>query len=84
MAKDRITLYGADWCTKTSFLKNHLQSEWIDFDYHNVETNEEAAEQVKKMYDGKLKFPTVEANGQHLKNPGVSELKEFIREHNLE
>jgi len=84
MAQNRLTLYGADWCTKTSFLKNYLQSEWIDFEYFNVDTDKDAAERVRKMYDGHLKFPTVEANGLHLKNPKIPELKQFIQEQNLE
>lgn len=49
MANDKLILYGAEWCPKTSSLKNFLQSEWIDFEYYNVETDESAAERVKAL-----------------------------------
>ncbi|MEM1138195.1 MAG: glutaredoxin family protein [Bacteroidota bacterium] len=79
MAQTSLKLFGADWCTKSSFLKNYLQSEWIEFEYYNVEKDAEAAEEVKALYDGKLKFPTIKVGDEHLKNPSISELKPFLK-----
>jgi glutaredoxin len=84
MAENNLKLYGTEWCTKTSMLKNFLQGEWIAFDYHNVDTDPDAAETVKKLYDGKLKFPTITFSQEHLKNPSVGELRKFIQEKGIE
>jgi mycoredoxin len=84
MDKQALILYGAEWCPKTSSLKNFLQSEWIDFAYHNVETDQEAAEQVKKLYDGKLKFPTVTYGEDFIKNPSVADMRQFLKKHHIE
>nr|WKN34999.1 glutaredoxin family protein [Tunicatimonas sp. TK19036] len=76
-------LYGTDWCLKTSGLKNYLQRQWVDFTYRNVEEDEEAAQRVKNQYEGKLKFPVIEIEDTWLKNPGMGELREALKDHNL-
>jgi len=78
-----IKLYGADWCAKTALLRNYLQSEWIDFEYFNVELDETAAERVRSFYEGKLKFPTLTIGEQHYKNPKISELRKALQDAGL-
>ena len=75
-----LKVYGADWCPKTALLKNYLQSEWIDFDYLNVDTDESARQALMDIYDGKVKFPTVTKGEEHLKNPSISDLRRFLKE----
>ncbi|MEM7109558.1 MAG: glutaredoxin family protein [Bacteroidota bacterium] len=83
MSNDRLRLYGADWCPKSANLRNYLQSIWVEFDDFNVENDPEAAERVKKLYDGVLKFPTLTYADEHLKNPKIAELDVFLKKHNL-
>ncbi len=78
-----LKLYGADWCMKSANLRNYLQSIWVEFDDFNVETDAEAEEAVRALYNGALKFPTVTYGGEFLKNPTTGELKEFLKEHGL-
>ena len=80
----KLELYGTDWCTKSSQIRNYLQSEWITFTDFNVETDETASQTVKNLYDGKLKFPTLVYGDQHLKNPTIKELQVFLRNHGLD
>jgi len=80
MKEERIELYGTGWCTKSSALRNYLQSKWIEFDDYNVETDKDAENRVRALYDGKLKFPTVIKGDKHLKNPNFAELDAFIKE----
>jgi len=80
---DKPILYGADWCLKTSTLRNYMQSRWVDFAYYNVEKDETAAQRVRDQYDGKLKFPVVEIAEKWLKNPKVPELKETLEQKGL-
>ena len=79
MEESKIKLYGAEWCSKTSMIRNYLQSRWIEFDYFDVESDEEAAEELRALYHGKLKFPTVAAEGQVLKNPSIAELNKSLK-----
>lgn len=78
--ENNLKVYGTDWCPKTALLKNYLQSEWVDFDYYNVDTDEEAKQDLMDIYDGKVKFPTVTKGGEHLKNPSVGDLRRFLVE----
>ena len=70
-----VKLFGAEWCAKTSNLRNYLQSRWIDFDYYDVESDEKAADELRALFNGKLKFPTVTIDEVVLKNPSISELR---------
>lgn len=81
---DELKVYGADWCPKTAVLKNYLQSEWIDFEYLNAETDESAKQDLMDIYDGKVKFPTVTVKGNHIKNPSVGDLRKFLADNDID
>ena len=83
MSTSQPVLYGADWCLKTSGFRNFLQREWVDFTYYDVEKNEEAAQRVRDHYDGKLKFPVLEIGDVWLKNPGMGELRDVLKQKKL-
>ena len=78
-----LKLYGTDWCTKSIYLRNYLQSVWVEFKDFNVETNKEAEETIKSLYGGELKFPTVIYRDTYLKNPSISELNAFLNKNGL-
>ncbi len=80
----KLELYGTTWCTKSAILRNHLQRNWIEFDDYNVEEDTDAAQRVKELYDGNLKFPTVIYGDDFLKNPSVGELDSFVQEKGLD
>lgn len=83
MDKSKLQLYGTDWCPKSAALRNYLQSKWIEFDDFNVETSSLAGDKVRALYDGKLKFPTIMAGDDFIKNPSIPQLNEFLRKHNI-
>jgi mycoredoxin len=84
MTENKLQLYGTDWCTKSSAIRNYLQSRWIEFDDFNVELDNDAEQRVRDLYDGKLKFPTLMYEGYHLKNPKIPELNTFLDKHGIE
>jgi len=84
MDKQRLQLYGTDWCPKSAALRNYLQSKWIEFDDFNVETNSEADVKIRALYDGNLKFPTLMVGQNFIKNPSIPQLNEFLRKHNID
>ena len=83
MTEKKLKLYGTNWCPKSANLRNYLQSEWIEFEDYNVETQPEADEAVRALYDGTLKFPTVTYGEEFLKNPSLKELDGFLDKHDL-
>ncbi len=83
MNENVLRLYGTNWCLKSANLRNYLQSMWVDFEDYNVEEDEEAAERVRALYDGALKFPTVTYGTEHLKNPDITELQKFLKKNGL-
>lgn len=83
MDKPKLQLYGTDWCPKSSALRNYMQGKWIEFDDFNVETDAEANERIRNLYEGKLKFPTIMVGDDFIKNPTVPQLNEFFRKHNI-
>ncbi len=84
MSKPTLKLYGTNWCIKSTKLRNYLQSIWVTFEDHNVETDKEAEKEVRALYDGKLKFPTITFGDDFLKNPTISELDAFMKKHSIE
>jgi glutaredoxin len=82
--EQKLELYGTHWCTKSAKLRNYLQSKWIVFEDYNVEEDLEAAQRVRALYDGKLKFPTLIYGTEFLKNPSLSEIDAFLSEHQIE
>ncbi|MEM8508849.1 MAG: glutaredoxin domain-containing protein [Bacteroidota bacterium] len=83
MDEKKLKLYGTSWCPKSANLRNYLQSIWVEFEDYNVETQPEADQAVRNLYEGKLKFPTVTYGETFLKNPSLKELDVFLDEHGL-
>ncbi|PRX57598.1 glutaredoxin family protein [Flagellimonas meridianipacifica] len=83
MDEKKLKLYGTNWCTKSANLRNYLQSIWVEFEDYNVETQPEADEAVRSLYDGQLKFPTVTYGEDFLKNPTIPEIDAFLDKHGL-
>ncbi len=79
----KLKLYGTDWCLKSTNLRNYLQSIWVDFEDFNVETNPVAEQEVRTLYQGELKFPTITYGSTHLKNPSIAELNSLLDAHGL-
>jgi mycoredoxin len=83
MSQTILKLYGADWCTKSSAIRNFLQSNWVTFQDFDVELDSDAEAHLRSLYQGALKFPTVEYGDEFLKNPTIPELIAFLELHKL-
>ncbi|HEY0320881.1 MAG TPA: glutaredoxin family protein [Pyrinomonadaceae bacterium] len=70
----KIKVYGADWCGDTKRTLRHLDELGVDYDYINIEQDEEAARWVREQNEGKERKPTVQINGRVLSEPGNEEL----------
>ncbi len=70
----KVKVYGADWCEDTQRTLKHLDELGADYDYINIEHDEEAARFVREHNDGRERKPTVEINGRVLSTPSDDEL----------
>jgi glutaredoxin len=78
-----IKVYGADWCGDTKQTLKFLDSSGVDYQYINVEQNEEAADWVKNQNNGKERKPTIKVGEKVLSVPSKSELQSALKAEGL-
>jgi glutaredoxin len=83
MASD-IQVYGADWCGVTRGLREYLTNSRIDYDYFDVDRDDEAEQFVLAMNDGRRRFPLVVVQEQVLTEPTIAVMRRVIGEHALQ
>ena len=59
MTRDNIVIYGADWCSDCRRAKQFMDEHNIQFEWIDIEVNEEARETVKKINNGRRIIPTI-------------------------
>lgn len=55
---DKITMYGADWCSDCRRSKALLDAEGVDYDYVDVEQSAEAADAARAI-SGRTNIPVI-------------------------
>ncbi len=55
----KIQMYGADWCPDCRRAKRFFQEHGIEFEWHDTESDPEAAEFVRRANNGKSTIPTI-------------------------
>ena len=83
MASD-IQVYGADWCGLTRGLREYLVNSRIDYDYFDVDRDDEAQQFVMAMNEGRRRFPLVVVEEQVVTHPTIAVLRRVIGEHALQ
>jgi glutaredoxin len=80
---EKIKVYGADWCGDTQRTLKFLDGLGVDYDYINVEQDQQASDWVKEQNNGKELKPTVKLGERVLSVPSDEELESALREENL-
>ncbi len=80
MEEIKITkFYGTNWCSDCKRAKTFLGEQRIPYNWVNIEEDEEAAQFVMKVNDGKKKIPTIVfSDGSVLVEPSNAELAEKL------
>ena len=81
---ERVTVYGADWCGDTLRTLRDLDRAGVDYDYVDIEVDEDAEKKVIEFNRGKRRIPLVEIasdDGEPLRLsvPNGSELKNALK-----
>lgn len=74
-----IKVYGADWCEDTQEARRHLNSLGVDYDYINIEQDEEARRWVREQNDGRERKPTILIGERVLSVPSNEELEAGLK-----
>ena len=75
-----IQFFGAMWCGDTRRARSWLDRHQIDYDWIDVDKDEQSAELVKKLNNGLRSIPTILfADGSRLVEPTTARLEEHAR-----
>lgn len=66
---NQIQFYGADWCPDCRRAKAFLKENNIDYDFIDVDLDEQATKKVESINNGKRIIPTLIINGKSYTNP---------------
>ena len=83
MASD-IQVYGTDWCGLTRHVREFLMTSRFEYDYFDIDRDDDAQQFVLSMNDGRRRFPLVVVKHQVVTQPTVAVLTRAIREHGLQ
>jgi mycoredoxin len=77
---DRITMFGAEWCSDCRRSKRLLDGLGVDYDYVDLETVEDGADRAKAI-SGRTQIPVVVfPDGDHFVEPTDAELRSKLGE----
>ena len=71
---NQIKLFGADWCPDCRRAKSYLKENDIEYEYVDVDLDEEATKRVEQINNGKRIIPTMIINGKTYTNPNNDQL----------
>ena len=79
----QVKVYGADWCGMTRRCLSHLDEVGVEYDYVDIDHDDQGCEFVKQHAGGKAKKPTLDIEGQVLVTPSNDQLDRVLRERSI-
>jgi mycoredoxin len=74
----RVVVFGADWCSHTRHVIEHLDELSIDYDYIDVDVDPEASAWVKRVNGGPERKPTIVINDEIIAEPTDAQLDDML------
>ena len=81
--KERVVVYGADWCGVTTQTRQHLDDISVAYKYVDVEQDAAASQWVKDQNNGKEMKPTLDIEGEVLSAPRDYMLDDALKRHGI-
>jgi glutaredoxin len=75
---ERVTVYGADWCGDTRRTLRHLDSNGVQYDYIDIDSDTDGEKKVIAFNQGKRRIPMVEVGTETLSVPSDPELSKAL------
>ena len=77
-SRGRVVVFGADWCSHTQHVIEHLDELLVPYDYIDVEEDPEASAWVKQVNGGPERKPTIVINDEIVAEPSDAVLDEML------
>ncbi|PCH95452.1 MAG: NrdH-redoxin [Bacteroidetes bacterium] len=74
----KIIMYGTPWCADCNRSKAILEDFGLEYEYIDIDKDEDAAQKVMKVNQGRRVVPTLIIDGKAHSNPDYLELKELL------
>jgi glutaredoxin len=85
MESKNIIIYGAMWCPDTLRSISYFNSKNIEFDFKDIDGNEENTKTVEELNNGLRITPTIIfPNGEILSEPSNAEIERFMEKSHLD
>jgi thioredoxin reductase (NADPH) len=79
MTNGQIRMYGAPWCPDCKRAKQFLSEQRVEFEWYDIDEDEEARDYVQQVNDGKQIIPTIVfSDGSLLVEPSNAELADKL------
>jgi mycoredoxin len=79
MEKTGIKVYGTSWCGDTRRVRQYFEINHIDYEWIDIDGDDQASEFVKQVNNGNRSVPTIVfPDGTTLTEPSTYSLKEKI------
>jgi mycoredoxin len=78
-----VVVYGTRWCAATQFVRRYLDRQGVTYTYRDLDSDPEAAKQVRWWTGGYLSHPTVQIGGDILVEPMSNELQAVLSRNGL-
>ncbi len=75
---ETIEFFGAAWCPDCQRAKAWLDQHGIDYDYRDIQIDDEAVKQVEAINGGKRIIPTLHILGKEVANPSNTDLAQLL------
>lgn len=78
-----ITVYGTFWCAATQRVRRYLDRQHLTYNFHDIDKDEGAANQVRWWTGGYASHPTLQIYGDILIEPSSEELETLLAKKGL-
>jgi glutaredoxin len=79
-----IQVYGTDWCRLTFGIREYLTNSRVDYEYFDIDRDQQADELVRTRSQGRRRYPLVVLAGHFVTNPTITALAKLLRDHRVE
>jgi thioredoxin reductase (NADPH) len=79
-----IQVYGTDWCRLTFAIRQYLMQSRVEYDYFDIDSDQQADGFVRTMNDGRRRFPMVVIDERIVTNPTLTELRRILQDNRVE
>ena len=79
----RVNVYGTEWCAATQMVRRYLDRLDLAYVFRDLDTDADAAKQVRWWTGGDASHPTLQIDGVILVEPSLAEVRSTLAQNGL-